>query len=67
MILAGKIWLKKQFDQLYSQNLLILKRLDDLHKEHLLILKKIDEITPKAANLGITFGEPTNKKGEMKP
>lgn len=54
-------------DKLHDEHLLILKRLDDLHKEHLLILKKLDEPPAQAANLGITFGEPTNKQGEIKP
>lgn len=53
-----------QFNDLNRDHVIILKKLDDLHEEHLLILNKIDAITPKAASLGITFGEPTNKKGE---
>jgi hypothetical protein len=71
-----RIWLLKQFERLHNENVVLSKRVDDiqmtvdailetvgdLQAVQLLMLKKIDDITPpKAASLGITFGQPRLK------
>jgi hypothetical protein len=59
------LWLSDQFTQIDNANALILSRIKDVDQKVMLILAKLkrieNEIIPKAANLGITFGEPTPK------
>jgi serine/threonine-protein kinase RIO1 len=38
-------WLKKEFDNLRRDHVIIIEKLDRLHEEHLLILKKLGAVS----------------------